>query len=132
MKQLTWKQKDPAKVRQFTRQDVENCFNTFWGAAFRASGTIVTIKDVALISDLTPPTWRVDFCLDSPATGFHYHDAVLLIQHSWITPSGHQEYYLTAPKEQDLPTGCTSVTEEDAWVRQQRCAAATQAPTSPW
>ena len=55
MKQLTRKHKNLANIRHFTRKDVEDCFNRFWGAAFRTSGDTVTIKDIALLSGLTPP-----------------------------------------------------------------------------
>jgi hypothetical protein len=125
MKQLTQKHKGRSQIRQFTRKDVEDCFDKFWGAAFRAPGDTVTIKNIALLSNITPPTWRVDYCVDHADTGFHYHDTVLLMQHSWTT-SGCLEWDLTAPKEQDLPEGCATVQEEDARLRQQRCARAAQ------
>lgn len=100
MKQLIQKRKDRSKMRQFTRQDVVNCFDQFWGAAFRADDSTVTVQDIALLSGTTPPTWRIDHCLNSPAAtfGFHYHDAVLFMHHSWTTPSGRQKWYLTAPQ----------------------------------
>lgn len=129
MRQRLRKNKDLSNTRQFTRKDVEDCFNQFWGAAFRASGDTVTIKCITWLSNLTPPTWRIEFCLDSP-TGFHYHDAILLMQHSWPTFPGHQEFTLMAPHEQALPEGCASVKQEDARLQQQRCTEATQTAPS--
>jgi hypothetical protein len=125
MKQRTWKHKDSAKIRQFTRKEVEDCFHKFWGAAIRATGDTVTIEKIARVPEMTPPTWRVDFCIQG-ITGFCYHDAVLVIQRSWITGTGLQGFYLTAPKEQTLPEGCASVKDEDARLRQQRCSGAAQ------
>ena len=124
MKQHTRKQENPAQVRYFTRKDVEDCFHRIWGAAFRLPGDIVTIKDIALVSGLTPATWRVEYCVDTASTGFHYHDAVLLSQSSRTTLLGRQEFYLTVPPEHSLPEGCASVKEEERRLRQQRCARA--------
>lgn len=124
MKQRTRTNKDLSNTRHFTRQDVQDCFDKFWGASLRATGYTVTIKDIALLSDITPLTWRVNYCIDHTAIEFHNHDAVLVMQQCWLTALGRQEWYLTAPIEQSLPEGCASVHEEDARLRQQRCSGA--------
>lgn len=122
MKPQIRKQKHLSHARHFTRQDVADCFDKFWGASIRAIGYTVTIKDIALLSDITPLTWRVDYCIDHATTEFHNHDTVLVMQQCWLTASGRQEWYLTTPIEQSLPEGCASVHEEDVRLRQQRCA----------
>ena len=111
------KQKHLSQARHFTRQDVADCFDEFWGASIRATGYTVTIKDIALLPEITPLTWRVEYCIDHTATDFHNHDTVLVMQQGWLTASGRQEWYLTAPLEQSLPEGCATARQEDARLR---------------
>ena len=124
MKVHTRETANSAQIRHFTRQDIEDCFERFWGAGFRASGGTVTLKDIALLSGITPPTWRVEYCVDHADIDFRYHDVLLLMQHSMRIEPGRQEWYVTVPNEQPLPEGCASVQEEDVRLRQQRCAGA--------
>ena len=106
-------------MRQFTRKDVEDDFQKFWGATYRASGDTITINRITWLSDVTPPLWRIDFSTVSRA-GHRYHAEVLLIQRDRTTAQGRKEFYLTSPDEQVLPEGCASVKEENALLRQRR------------
>lgn len=105
-------------MRQFTRKDVEDYFNKFWGATFRASGDTVTVNSIAWLKDITPPVWCVDFSTVS-TSGHHYYGKVLLIQHSRVTSQGHKECYLTSPGQHILPEWAATVKDEDALLKQQ-------------
>jgi len=104
-------------MRQFTRKDVEDDFQKFWGATYRASGDTITINGITWLSGVTPPLWRIDFSTVSRA-GHRYHAEVLLIQRYRVTLQGRKEFYLTSPDEQTLPEGCASVKDENALLRQ--------------
>ena len=118
-------------MRQFTRKDVEDYFNTFWGASYRKFGDNVTINSIIWLSDITPPMWRIDFSTVSGA-GHRYHGEVLLIQRNRTTSQGRREFYLTCPGEQTLPEGCASVKEENALVRQRREAEQADEENKSW
>ena len=101
-------------MRTFTRADVEARWNQIWGEDTETQKWYV--KNIQMVSGLTPPTWAIEFNADTYEDGrlvHAYHDMVLLIEKQDVY--GHP--VLRTTSEIELPVGCATVTDEDNAIK---------------
>lgn len=98
-------------TRAFTRADVEQFFQKHYGALDYPKSTI---ESVALLPELTPPTWRLRY-----KALYHDNDwlyfTLIILQCASITGP-----YLNLVDEVELPTGFVATAAEDAEMEREK------------
>lgn len=97
--------------RAFTRTDVEQFFNSHWGASDYPKNELL---NVALLPELDPPTWLIHYQATWSNNDVNYYDLVVT---QFPTSLTDQPYYLNLVTEVEIPAGFKSVTEEDAEIK---------------
>lgn len=97
--------------RVFTRSQVEEAFHR---THMSSDDRTYTIARVELLNEVSPPCWRVEFTFTSQAKHFSYLGHVTFIQRIVV-----DQPVLSIVTTTPIPTGLTSVEEEDAAIQEE-------------